>query len=82
MERIRKAAVQAVPVNAMKAYGEVEVHLQAFGPSALYEGECLASRSVRFTPGEGACERHRGGSDTLGNGNIFVPTGNRSAISR
>jgi hypothetical protein len=38
-------------VNVMKAYGEVEVYLQAFLTSALEEGEWLASRS-RINPGE------------------------------
>jgi hypothetical protein len=72
----------------MKAYGGVDVQIHIFLTSALVGGECSASRSGRFIPGERAPGTHwiggwvgpRAGLDDVEK-RILEPTGSRTDSS-
>jgi len=72
----------------MKAYGEVEVQLQAFSCSALGGGVWSASRPCLFTPGErihgshwtGGCVGHRAGLDAVAKKKIPALAGKRTSV--
>jgi hypothetical protein len=65
----------------MKAYGGVDVQIHIFLTSALVEGEWLASRAGRFTPGThwiGGWAGYQSWSGKYGGEKILDTTGTRT----